>query len=146
MTTQQVANRLIELCRKGQIQQAQEELYGETMVSIEPKGAPIEKAEGLKAVSEKGKKQLSGYTPIVTVTTRREAGKVKIAIRDNGLGISEKYIGKIYQPFFTTKPTGVGTGLGLSLSYEIIKAHEGELMVESVEGEFAEFTIELPVN
>lgn len=55
MTTQQVANRLIELCRKGQIQQAQEELYGETMVSIEPKGAPIEKAEGLKAVSEKGK-------------------------------------------------------------------------------------------
>ncbi len=98
------------------------------------------------SVSEKGKKQLSGYTPIVTVTTRREAGKVKIAIRDNGLGISEKYIGKIYQPFFTTKPTGVGTGLGLSLSYEIIKAHEGELMVESVEGEFAEFTIELPVN
>ena len=55
MTTQQVANRLIELCRKGQIQQAQEELYGETIVSIEPKGAPIEKAEGLKAVSEKGK-------------------------------------------------------------------------------------------
>ena len=55
MTKQQVANRLIELCRKGQIQQAQEELYGETMVSIEPKGAPIEKAEGLKAVSEKGK-------------------------------------------------------------------------------------------
>ena len=55
MTTQQVANRLIELCRIGQIQQAQEELYGETMVSIEPKGAPIEKAEGLKAVSEKGK-------------------------------------------------------------------------------------------
>lgn len=98
------------------------------------------------SVSEKGKKQLSGYTPIVTVTTRREAGKVKIAIRDNGLGISEKYIGKIYQPFFTTKPTGVGTGLGLSLSYEIIKAHEGELMVESIEGEFAEFTIELPVN
>jgi signal transduction histidine kinase len=98
------------------------------------------------SVSEKGKKQLAGYTPIVTVTTRREAGKVKIAIRDNGLGISEKYIGKIYQPFFTTKPTGVGTGLGLSLSYEIIKAHEGELMVESIEGEFAEFTIELPVN
>ena len=98
------------------------------------------------SVSDKGKKQLSGYTPIVTVTTRREAGKVKIAIRDNGLGISEKYIGKIYQPFFTTKPTGVGTGLGLSLSYEIIKAHEGELMVESIEGEFAEFTIELPVN
>jgi len=98
------------------------------------------------SLSEKGKKQLAGYTPMVTVTTRREAGKVKIAIRDNGLGISEKYIGKIYQPFFTTKPTGVGTGLGLSLSYEIIKAHEGELMVESIEGEFAEFTIELPVN
>ena len=97
-------------------------------------------------VSEKGKKQLSDYTPMVTVTTKREGAKVKIAIRDNGMGISEKYIGKIYQPFFTTKPTGVGTGLGLSLSYEIIKAHEGELIVESIEGEFAEFTIELPVN
>ncbi len=98
------------------------------------------------SVSEKGKKQLSDYTPMVTVTTKREGAKVKIAIRDNGMGISEKYIGKIYQPFFTTKPTGVGTGLGLSLSYEIIKAHEGELIVESIEGEFAEFTIELPVN
>lgn len=59
------------------------------------------------------------------------------------MGIPQKYLAKIFQPFFTTKPTGVGTGLGLSLSYDIIKAHQGEIKVESTEGEFAQFTIEL---
>jgi len=66
-------------------------------------------------------------------------------VRDNGNGIPPKLIDKIYQPFFSTKPTGEGTGLGLSLSYEIIKSHGGELRVETKEGEFAEFIIELPV-
>ena len=95
------------------------------------------------AVIEKAKKIITGYTPTVTVSTRKEGDGVKIIIRDNGAGISPKYLSKIFQPFFTTKPTGEGTGLGLSLSYEIIKAHGGELKVDSKEGEFAEFTIEL---
>ena len=95
------------------------------------------------AVIEKAKKIITGYTPTVTVLTRKEKDSVKIIIRDNGTGISPKYLSKIFQPFFTTKPTGEGTGLGLSLSYEIIKAHGGELKVDSKEGEFAEFTIEL---
>ena len=95
------------------------------------------------AVIEKAKKHIPGYVPTVTVTTKKEDGKIKTIIRDNGSGISKKYLPKIYQPFFTTKPTGVGTGLGLSLSYDIIKAHKGEIKVNTKEGEFAEFTIEL---
>ncbi len=69
-----------------------------------------------------------------------------IRVRDNGPGISQKVVDKIYQPFFTTKPTGQGTGLGLSLSYDIIKAHGGELKVETKEGEGAEFIIRLPLR
>ena len=70
--------------------------------------------------------------------------KIIIVIRDNGTGIPANIIDKIFQPFFTTKPTGQGTGLGLSLSYEIIKVHSGELKVESEPGSFSEFIIELP--
>ncbi len=70
--------------------------------------------------------------------------KIEIRVRDNGIGILQKVLDKIFQPFFTTKPTGQGTGLGLSLSYDIIKAHGGELKVETMEGEFAEFIIQLP--
>ena len=69
---------------------------------------------------------------------------IEIHVRDNGNGIPEKISGKIFQPFFTTKPTGSGTGLGLSLSYDIIKAHGGELKVETKEGEYAEFIVHLP--
>jgi signal transduction histidine kinase len=71
-------------------------------------------------------------------------GKVEIKIKDNGVGISPKNLSKIYQPFFTTKPPGQGTGLGLSLSYDIIKAHNGEINVETKENEFAEFRVQLP--
>ncbi len=92
------------------------------------------------------------YEPVVTVTTNRLGsppaggdGGIEIRVRDNGNGIPPKLIDKIYQPFFSTKPTGEGTGLGLSLSYEIIKSHGGELRVETKEGEFAEFIIHLPV-
>ncbi|GEO07897.1 hypothetical protein SAE01_03930 [Segetibacter aerophilus] len=84
------------------------------------------------------------YDPIVYVATKRLDGKVQICVKDNGMGIPQKVLDKIYQPFFTTKPAGQGTGLGLSLSYEILKAHGGELRVETREGEFAQFIMELP--
>ncbi|MEO8413082.1 MAG: ATP-binding protein [Ginsengibacter sp.] len=98
------------------------------------------------SVKEKHEKNINGYEPVITIITKTEDGKVKIIIRDNGVGIPQKYLGKIFQPFFTTKSTGTGTGLGLSLSYDIIKAHQGEIKVDSVESEFAEFIIELPVD
>jgi two-component system, NtrC family, sensor kinase len=96
------------------------------------------------SVAEKAKKLDAGFIPRLMLNTKIEDNKVKIIIRDNGFGISGKNITKLFQPFFTTKPTGVGTGLGLSLSYEIIKAHQGDIKVDSVEGEYAEFTIEIP--
>ena len=71
---------------------------------------------------------------------------MEIRVKDNGNGIPQKVLDKIFQPFFTTKPTGQGTGLGLSLSYDIIKAHGGEIKVETKEGEGAEFIIQLPMN
>jgi len=70
---------------------------------------------------------------------------VEIRVKDNGVGIPQKVADKIFQPFFTTKPAGQGTGLGLSLSYDIIKAHRGDIRVESKEGEGAEFIIQLPI-
>ena len=97
------------------------------------------------AVTEKKKQQGIGYEPTVSVSTKKLNGKVEVSVKDNGNGIPQKVLDKIYQPFFTTKPTGHGTGLGLSLSYDIIKVHGGELKVETKEGEFAEFIISLPV-
>jgi len=87
-----------------------------------------------------------GYEPTVWVNTKKANGKVEISVRDNGNGIPQKVLDKIFQPFFTTKPTGQGTGLGLSMSYDIIKAHGGEIKVETEEGEGSEFIILLPVN
>ncbi len=85
------------------------------------------------------------YTPTVKITTRNLGDKVEIRLRDNGPGIPKKHIEKIFEPFFTTKPTGEGTGLGLSLSYDIItRMHKGEFMVESAENQFTEFIIILP--
>ena len=95
------------------------------------------------AVAEKRKQQLESYEPTVSVITKRVNDKVLISVKDNGNGISPKVMDKIFQPFFTTKPTGQGTGLGLSMSYDIIKAHGGELNVETKEGEGSEFTIQL---
>ncbi|MBS1509238.1 MAG: hypothetical protein JST86_00240 [Bacteroidetes bacterium] len=101
------------------------------------------------AVNEKAKnaKQNAGsYEPAVTVSTKKENGKVMISVADNGNGIPENIINKIFQPFFTTKPTGQGTGLGLSLSYDIItKGHGGTLKVETKEGDGTKFIIILPV-
>jgi signal transduction histidine kinase len=98
------------------------------------------------AVSEKKKQQPDGYEPVVSVKTEKINGKVEISVKDNGNGIPGKALEKIFQPFFTTKPTGQGTGLGLSLSYDIVKAHGGELTVKTKEGEGATFIIQLPVQ
>jgi signal transduction histidine kinase len=97
------------------------------------------------AVQQK-KQQLNGqYQPQVQVCTKLAVDKVEISVRDNGTGIPESAKSKIFQPFFTTKPTGEGTGLGLSLSYDIItKGHGGELKVESKEGEYTEFIVTIP--
>jgi len=99
------------------------------------------------SVTEKNKHHPENYEPTVSVSTNRLKDKVEIKVKDNGMGIPQKVMEKIFQPFFTTKPTGQGTGLGLSLSYDIItKAHGGELKVETKEGEFAEFIIILPTD
>ncbi len=102
------------------------------------------------AVNEKAKSGTysaieEGYKPEVTVSTKNTDNGVEISVTDNGNGIPEQIKDKIFEPFFTTKPTGQGTGLGLSLSYDIVKAHGGELKVESNEGEGTEFKVLLPI-
>jgi signal transduction histidine kinase len=110
-------------------------------------------SNALYAVNEKKKELGDGYEPMVTITTklasenssiRPSANSLIVSVQDNGFGIPETHRNKIFQPFFTTKPTGEGTGLGLSLSYDIIKAHGGKIEVESKEGEGTEFKIMLP--
>jgi two-component system, NtrC family, sensor kinase len=116
------------------------------------------------AVNEKIKKGINGYEPVVTVNTRlvsdranplltagaalilQSAKSLIISVKDNGNGIPEKELDKVFQPFFTTKPTGQGTGLGLSLSYDIIKAHQGKIDIRNTPGDGAEFIITLPIN
>ncbi|HYK46835.1 MAG TPA: ATP-binding protein [Parafilimonas sp.] len=83
------------------------------------------------------------YVPTVAVVTKKSSNKIEITIKDNGAGIPQNIVDKIFQPFFTTKPTGEGTGLGLSLSYDMVKAHGGEIKVDTTEGEGSEFTIQL---
>jgi signal transduction histidine kinase len=106
------------------------------------------------AVDEKKKLLANSYEPIVSIGTKKINNKIEVSVRDNGNGIPAKVLDKIFQPFFTTKPTGQGTGLGLSLSYDIVKAHGGELKVETKEarpddpvgrGEGTEFIIEIPI-
>ena len=102
--------------------------------------------------SPKGQGTAYNYEPMVTITAKRpgppsgDGGRIEIRIADNGNGIPHKVLDKIFQPFFTTKPTGQGTGLGLSMSYDIVKAHGGELKVETKEGEGSAFIISLPVH
>ena len=98
------------------------------------------------AVSEKSKADDTDYKPVVVVSTKKLTAAVQITVQDNGHGIQKEIVDKIFQPFFTTKPTGSGTGLGLSMSYDIItKGHGGELKVVTKEGEGTEFIIQLPV-
>ncbi|MEO7121428.1 MAG: ATP-binding protein [Ginsengibacter sp.] len=104
------------------------------------------------AVDEKNKSGVeklptgqAGYEPTVSISTKKSNNKVQIIVNDNGNGIPQNIVDKIFQPFFTTKPTGQGTGLGLSLSYDIIKAHGGEIKVESTEANGSIFIIQLPI-
>jgi signal transduction histidine kinase len=98
------------------------------------------------SVQQKQKQGLKDYKPEVRLTTLQRADTVEVRVRDNGTGIPEKVREKIFQPFFTTKPSGQGTGLGLSLSYDIItKGHGGNLTFDTAEGQYTEFTIQLPV-
>jgi two-component system NtrC family sensor kinase len=104
------------------------------------------------AVAEKKKEQPEGYEPTVTVKTLSNslspgrATEVRVSVKDNGNGIPQKLMDKIFQPFFTTKPTGEGTGLGLSLSYDIVKAHGGEFEIHTEEGNYTEFVFTLPLT
>lgn len=84
--------------------------------------------------------------PVIEVTTKATNGQAEIIIRDNGAGIPDEIRDKIYQPFFTTKPSGIGTGLGLSMTHDIIKMHKGTLNIDSKVDDFTEFTITLPIN
>ncbi len=96
------------------------------------------------------------FVPTVSVQTKlqlplpggrgSEGAMVTISVSDNGPGIPAHILDKIFQPFFTTKPTGQGTGLGLSLSYDIVKSHGGEIKVTTKEGEGTEFIIQLPAS
>ncbi|MBL7764060.1 MAG: hypothetical protein JNL23_11595 [Chitinophagaceae bacterium] len=99
------------------------------------------------AVAERKKKEATGYKPNVILTTRRIRDQIEIVVADNGGGIPHNILDKIFQPFFTTKPTGQGTGLGLSLSYDIVtKGHGGNLRVETQEGEGTKFIISIPLR
>jgi signal transduction histidine kinase len=109
-------------------------------------------AEGKRRMPEPQAIQLTtptlqlNYEPTVSVSTKKVDDKVFITVADNGNGIPQKNLDKIFQPFFTTKPTGQGTGLGLSLAYDIVKTHGGEIKVETTEGKGSEFIIQLPAK
>jgi signal transduction histidine kinase len=98
------------------------------------------------AVHEMAKENIPGYKPTVTVSTWKVNDEAELRVTDNGTGIPQKLLDKIFQPFFTTKPTGQGTGLGLSLAYDIVKAHGGEIKVNTKEGEGSEFVVQLPIQ
>jgi len=100
---------------------------------------------GMYAANKRGAEAGDGFSPEISLTTRTKGGKIEIEVRDNGMGIPAEVREKIFTPFFTTKPAGEGTGLGLSLSYDIVvKQHGGELTVDSVPGEFTAFRVTVP--
>jgi len=121
-------------------------LYNNAFYAVSAKASAMVDAVTEKLVAQSS--QLAAttppYIPTVTVVTKKTDDKILIYVKDNGSGIPQNIADKIFQPFFTTKPTGQGTGLGLSLSYDIIKAHGGEIRVETTEGGGTEFVIELP--
>ncbi|RAI94855.1 sensor histidine kinase [Algoriphagus yeomjeoni] len=98
------------------------------------------------AVNEKSKQEGEEYKPEVFISSKKSENGIEISVQDNGSGIPDSIKDKIFQPFFTTKPTGSGTGLGLSLSYDIVKAHGGKFRVESIAGEGSTFFMQLPLQ
>ena len=99
------------------------------------------------AANDRRKSAKNGFNPVVRVSARSLPRGVEIRIRDNGAGIPESIRARIFNPFFTTKPAGAGTGLGLSLSYDIItQVHKGEIQIDTKEGEYTEFIITIPRN
>jgi signal transduction histidine kinase/ligand-binding sensor domain-containing protein len=105
-----------------------------------------ERAEGRESPGGHESRDSRGYEPTVSLSTKRLGDRVELEVKDNGNGIPQKVIDKIFQPFFTTKPAGQGTGLGLSLSYDIVRAHGGEITVDTREGEGTAFVLRLPVG
>ena len=102
---------------------------------------------GFYAADKRRREAGNGFRPMLQVTTKGYGDAIEVRVRDNGTGIAEELRDKLFQPFFTTKPTGEGTGLGLSISYDIVtQEHGGTITVDSVPGEFTEFTIRLPRN
>ena len=99
-----------------------------------------------QATAERARTAEDGYDPVLVLSSERTAGWVHIRVRDNGPGIAKDVSERIFEPFFTTKSGNIGTGLGLSISHDIVRAHGGELSVASVEGEFTEFAIALPLT
>jgi two-component system NtrC family sensor kinase len=95
-------------------------------------------------IRERKAKEGETFEPKIWITTKKEANLVRINVVDNGFGIPDSIKEKIFQPFFTTKPTGQGTGLGLSMSYDIIKSHGGTIEVDSTEGNGSVFKLHLP--
>ncbi len=107
------------------------------------------------AATEKKKNNTTGFEPTISITTKKQGArpggpvgrdKIEISVKDNGAGIPQNILDKIFQPFFTTKPTGQGTGLGLSLSYDIVKTHNGEIKVLTEPGKGTTFIVLLPVG
>jgi signal transduction histidine kinase len=115
-------------------------LFNNAFYAVNEKGILVNQSDA--SVNTAGK----SYEPLVSVTTKKTGDKVEIRITDNGTGIPQKVVDKIFQPFFTTKPTGLGTGLGLSLSYDIIKTSGGTIEVQTQEGNGTTFIIQLPIN
>lgn len=98
------------------------------------------------ALNEKKKELKGAFSPEIILSTKRKTDTFEISIRDNGTGIPQSVIDKLYEPFFTTKPKGQGTGLGLSLSYDIItNVHKGKIDISSEKNKYTEFTIEIPL-
>ena len=114
-------------------------LYGNAFYAVSEKKKPLTPDGKLNPF-------FKDYVPTVTVSTKKTTNKILISVKDNGGGIPQQVLDKIFQPFFTTKPTGQGTGLGLSMSYDIVtKGHGGELKVETKENAGSEFIIQLPL-
>ena len=108
-------------------------------------GVPDLISNGMYAANKRGAKAGDGFAPTISVTTRADGDRIEVEVRDNGTGIAAEVRDKIFMPFFTTKPAGEGTGLGLSLSYDIVvKQHGGELTVDSKPGEYTAFRVTIP--